>query len=620
MNHSFKNAALPAILVFILVSMIAAALYAHGGGFRPPMRPTPPSPPPSGSPGGGVPGSTDGTPGTPSWGTPVTKGTGVNGPVTPGPRGPGTGNIPRTAGGMTKKARGATSTEIMWEHWWARNRYQFLDFPHLNEDAWKYPASPVALAGDSSIIATLKAESIDFLRPLISHSSPRLRRASMLGLARLGDYESLPAITDRLKDGNQTVRDAALLSLGILQKAEAHHTLLHVARGSKSAGKAIKQASIPDYFRGFAEVSLALGRAKGISTFLKTIAHDPRERPAVRAMALESIGLIGGEEASKFLIDFIQKSTAETDVLAAAVAALGKTESPVVVPTLRRCLSSKELHLRQSAALALGSIAPRGDADLVKELHRAFRHTNDLALKGFSLISMGRIGGSTAVKLLDQEVTSGKSSSCPWACLGLGFALQYVKDDQAAEHLLQQAANHANRSTRGAAAIALGLARYEKAVDDLITMMVNGDDPWYRGYCAMALGMIGDPRAGAPLRAALMGDKLPQVRVQAALSLALLRDRDAVDDMIEILMTSKNDTTQSFMSMSLSYMADLDIVDKIHNILSKESPDDLTLMHCITTTTKLLGGDPMPYLNRLAAGSNFACEYPLVAYLLEFTI
>jgi HEAT repeat protein len=513
---------------------------------------------------------------------------------------------------------------VSWDYWWARNRYQFLDFPSLEDglDA-RFPVTPRA-GGHQSMEATLnglRAQSISLMRPYLDHASARMRRAAVTGLAMLNDGPSLPKMKALLQDGNQTVRDAAVIALGILKNGEAKHTLLHMVRGTRAAQDTIDQASIPDYFRGFAEVSLALSRAQGIDALLRSIAQDPGCSDEVRAMALEGIGLVGGEDSAMFLVNFAEKNTKDSArLIAAAVTAAGKTKEPILIPFLEKSLLSEHLPVRQSAALALGFLAPQGDAYMVDRLIRVFRHSNDQALKGFSVVSIGMIGGPSAVELLEQIISQGRSSECSWACLGLGFALRNVTNDKAMAQLMLQAMTHANRSTRGAAVVGLGLAKCQGAVADLIKALKEGDDPIYRGYCALALGMIGDPKALGPLREAVRKDDLPQVKIQAALALALMRDRSCVDDLIALLLDSTDDSTKGFVALSLGLMGEIKVVDRMNETLKEGALDDITLQHCLHLTCKLLSGLVTPYLDRLAAGSNFASEYPMVGYLLDFGI
>ncbi|MBU0755196.1 MAG: hypothetical protein KJ645_08645, partial [Planctomycetes bacterium] len=345
--------------------------------------------------------------------------------------------------------------------WWARNQYHFLNFPEITDNGF-YPVTPSS-SEYNPWLETLKSEMVDYLRPLMTHDSARLRRASLIGLARLQDIDSHFQMVQSLQDSNQTVRDSALFALGILQSAAARHTLLHLARATQEAAKMINQTMIPDYLRGFAEVSMALSKREDTGNLYQSVLQDPKISSPVKAMALESLGLRGGEDSAKQLIDFInsvkgKEQQIDQELLATAVAALGKSETPLVLPFLVKCLDLDLISVRQSAVLGLGQLGMKGDDYLVKKIQTVFRHSNDYALKGFALIAMGRIGGPAAIQYLERIVSKGRSSECPWACLGLGFALQNTRDDDMTKLLIVQATSHANRSVRGAAAIGLGLA------------------------------------------------------------------------------------------------------------------------------------------------------------------
>jgi HEAT repeat protein len=537
----------------------------------------------------------------------------------PGPSMRGTGSA-----GLTRKSRRPTSARITWEVWWARNQYQYLDFPTVKEQTdLMFPLTPNRYGGGrgtGTSLEVLQKKSIYLFRPFLDDPSARLRRTALIGLALLDDKASFPRMLEKLRDGNQTVRDSALLALGLLDHGPAKHCLLHLAKGTPWAHELLDQSMVPDYFKGFAQLALALDGSEGIDNLLRAIVADPKVSMPVKSMALEGLGLLGDEDSAKFLMDFIETGRAAPELMATAISALGKTSVPMTVPFLKKCLLYEDLPSRQSAALGLGRIAPEGDAEIAMALFKAYRHSNDQALKGFALVSLGRLGGHTAFQHLMQAATRGSRSDMPWACLGLGFALQHGANDQAKERLIYLADTHSNRSTRSAAVIALGLGNVQAAVEPLIRMLERGDDPYYRSYCALALGMIKDVRALGPLRKVLKEEQSPTVRTQAALALALMRDRSAIPELTEVLLTSSNDSTKSFVALSLAFMGDYRIVEDIHYTLIEKELDDLTLSHCVHLTAKLLSGRILPYLDRLAAGSNFACEYPLVAELLDYGI
>lgn len=619
---TFAASVFKTVLLLSALLIIYAAYTAKSdgcGGLFGPNGPryTPPAdvvwpgmPPP---PSGGITPPGISAPGGPSTPGPAMPGGGVTGPGTGGggPRG--------IKGAQTKKGRGATSSSVTWEYWWARNHFQYMEFPDIFENEGLYPATPRPKASGAKVSA-LREQVIELIRPLLEDKSARLRRGALIGLARMNAGEYLPHVTALLQDRNQTVRDAAVLALGLYSEGEAKHTLFHIAKGTEVACKSLGQSSVPDYIREFALISLAMSGTQGVDAVLKSLVLDSKCSPEIRAMALEGLGLLGGEDAAKILMDFVESGKAPKELLASAVTALHKTKDPAVLPFLDKCLYSDCIPMRQSAAQGLGYLARPGDEESVKKLFKCYKGTYDQALKGFCLVAMGQIGGGVAIQYLDHVVLKGQSADRAWACLGLGLALRDHKGKQGEEHLLSQLKESGNRSIRGAAAIALGLVKSHSATEELIKMLRRGDDPGLRGYCALALGMIGDPVAATPLQRALGGDELPQVKTRAALALALMRNKRSAPDLKNLLLNTTSDVTKSFVSLSLSYMGEPSIVQDLLAPMEEAARDDLTRMYCVQLTTKLLSRWTKPYLERLAAGSNFACEYPVVAYLLEFGI
>lgn len=70
----------------------------------------------------------------------------------------------------------------------------------------------------------------------------------------------------------------------------------------------------------------------------------------------------------------------------------------------------------------------------------------------------------------------------------------------------------------------------------------------------------------------------------------------------------------------LGFIGDATIAENLIEDMNTLELDDITLSHCSNLTSKLFSGRTAPYLEREAAGSNFASEYPLVGYLLDFGI
>ena len=597
-----------------------SAAVAHGVYKRPP--PPVPSPPRSHPIQPGIHGNGLGpaTPGGPTIPGPAVPG----GPTTLGPAGRGgiTGGPGRPGGGrgaFTKRNRAAATRANTWEEWWARNRFRFLYFPGKGPCKWNVytpsgKKSPVPSAGAPSAFRLKCARAIS---PFLKSPSAQVRRTAALALGRLDDETSLPTVIAFLEDRNETVRTAAVLALGFFHSSRARYILLNIAGGTRAGRRFVNVSTLPPAFRGYAGIALALARDRDAARVLTAAAEDEDNDPGARALALEGLGLLGGPKALRFLSSFTERKKTDTRLLSAAVTALGKTGDPSALSVLLKCLAAKETPLRQSAALALADLAPRGDPDAVNALFHAFSGTCDPCLKGFALTAIGEIGGVEAVKRLKVVLKRGTSGDLPWAGLGLGIALSTMPGVKVPDVLLVKLEKNGSASTRGAMAVALGLARCKEAVPDLIRLVAEGGDPYLRGYCALALGMIGDPAAIPVLRDALLEKNLYPLCIQAVMALSLMHDRGSVPQLIDFLSTSNNLSVKMISCRGLMWLGADEEIDRLLDFLATTRSKEGTYMAVITLLSKLAVGQKIPFLGRVAARSNYSCEYPVVASLLE---
>ena len=624
------------LLFMSLLVVTAENGMAHGNpGYNPP---SPPYPDGGGGQGGGPGGGQGGGPSTPGNGgdtgaprlpgactgpaTPTTAGPTTAGPSGPasGPRGPARG-----AGSFTKKSRRVATAANSWEYWWARNRYEYMDFPASAFEV-RGPTTPVDDLDFSSKAAMekLRGRSIATFRLFLDDKSARMRKAALISLGRLNDVQSLPKIIEKMKDTNQAVRSSAILALGLARAGKARYTLLNMARDTKYAGKLLGKAETSPYMRGTAGVLLALTESKGIGPVrgvLQNIAADKSCNDEVRAMALEGLGLLGDEDSVRFLSEFSQKSRTDYRLVSAAVTALSKTDDPTALPVLLQHLSSRQMAVRQSAAVGLGRIGQKnGRSKAIRSLYRCFSQSSDPSLKGFALISMGQIGGPDAIEKLRLVVKRGTSADLPWACIGLGLALSKSIDKEIPEDLITTLKKSRNRSTQGAAAIALGLARCNEAVNDLLALLKDGDEPYLRGYCAMALGMIGEKRALPLLRKAVQEVNLPQVNTQAAMALGLMQDHDSISRLKELLLESRSEASKAMAARSLALVGNHETASSLLDFINTTPSDDVTYRYTMDLISRLIMEQKIPYCDRVASFSNYTCEFPIVTFLLDFGV
>lgn len=492
--------------------------------------------------------------------------------------------------------------------------------PHETDPQVGFTPDGAPANNGSAGTSRLRSMSITSMKLFLNDRSARARRAAVLSLGRLKDKRSIPTLIGKLKDTNQMVRHSAILALGLSGDGKARYTLSHLARDTEEGAEFVGNTAVPSLLRGFSLIILSLTGSPGIGPILQKIALDSSCQVEVRAMAIEGLGLLADDDAIRFLVDFSQIPRQDYRLHSAAATALGKSGNPRAVPVLLKYLSSKKSATRRSAALALGSAASRGDNSVVRHLFRTFSGTNDISLKGFSLVAMGQIGGADALKNLKMVAKRGRSADLSWALLGLGIALRSAPEEKVPEILLSTLKNNRNRSIRGAAAIALGLARDGKAVEELERQLKNGDEPYLRGYCAMALGMIGDSSAIPVLRSALMERNIPQVNTQAAMALCLLNDRDAADEMTDLLLNCYSESSKAMASRSLTYLGGGRVAARLLDFISTRPSDEVTYMYCMELIAKLVMGHRAPLMDRLARGSNYTSEFPIVGDLLDYGI
>jgi len=532
---------------------------------------------------------------------------------------PWSGSPPSTTGlGFQKSSTKSISLEkITWETWWARNRYQFLGVPT------KVSPSPSSKdRDDASLREYVKSQACGLIRPYLTSSLADLKKAAILGLARMNDTHSLQSITNALTENTQTIRDTALLALGLIKSPMARFPLLHLAVNKKSAAQRfLKQPKAPEHLQTFALISLTLNKTNNIAPILRSIILSKNSSAQVKAMALECLGQVGGPDGIRLLTDLLKdKKNMADDLTASAITGLVKTNDPKSLPYLEKCLPSQSNPMVRSAVLGLGRLAPSGDNRLVKRIYGLYRASKDRAIRGFCLIALGRIGGSLAIEHLDHELLTSKSSDCGWACLGMGLALRETYQKNMVDRLLNKAENDAKRTVRSAALIGLGLVGDKKTVPPIILILQKGGDATVRCYAAMALGMIKDERALPCLRKSLFEETSPNVISQSALALALMQDTQSIELLMDLLLSSNNIRVKTFVSLGLSIMGDEEAYDLVSKALKNKDLEENTKIYCIELLSKLVSGKNIPYLDPFIAGSNFACEFPMVNDLLLKTL
>jgi HEAT repeat protein len=596
---------LPALLAAPLFLPVDGALACirfkkPAGAIPPGMRdPKDPPPPPSDSP----PPTT--TPSDPTQPPPPTTNpsqpTGV-GPQTTPRSGPTTPD--------EKAAKKAATDYSTWETWWVLNRIEF--FPH------RYVQQTISTEGPTPKGATpLSAEVVrnklwKQLLVLKDDKQAFVREAALITIGRVASDEALRAearkiLVGALSDPNHLVARAAALGLFYVADDSCVWDMLRIVDDPKAETDV----------RAFTAVTLtALEKHDLIGSRLQRLVKVDKEADfELKCAAMMALGFVPGPDSKRFLAEvYADKREYREELRAMAIESFGRRGSfEDGREILTKALDDKEIHIRRSAAIALGILDYRTAAereiaslmapydamnnakvpadvqakvdelqkakveqrdaqhkhvrDVVKKLIHALQHDNDSFVASMAAIGLGRIAAQTdenlAIQTLVADLKKERNIVREYEILALAIA----KAPQAYD-LALEAATGKNRqpTTKGAGMVALGILRDPRAVEPLHKILDESDHPMLRGTAALALGMIGDERSAAPILTMLKTTKSPDCMSEGALGLALLGTKKGSDTLVKKLTETADGNVAAYTVYSLGLMKDRSKLDALLDI------------------------------------------------------
>ena len=623
--------------------LVATPLFAmHGGGYRQPGLPGPPRsrggrasvpkdyvPPTTGHAQPGQPGSPStptGTPSTPKSPTPATPGS--SGAPSTGAPVPA-GNTPRGRAGSPTSGRGFQLSEDFsgWNWWWEYNKDAFLDLRSKVRSGRVITGSDDFYIGrgrKSGASATLSPNATDrkrarealFAALTEQKAGVDLLSSCLLALARVGlSSPDLPRILPFLRHANQEVRESAALAIGIAGLEVGVPDLLALAQDNSAGRKLVGGGRVSVRTRVFAIYGLGLlvrtvgqGRTgvdpkrgdrlrQSVFSTLRDLllAKDPLrqdlEVAAIQGLRLmdppHSLAGVKLRSAMRTLVfNFASRGSLHRHVTARAHAVTALTEMATQDDAGAREFllslldqSRAPLHLRRSAALGLGNLLDRLDADGIALLRQTSQRATDLQTRRFALLSLGKIGGAAQRDYLLKRLKSPRSrdQDLPW----IGFALALLErrrrraapesalDVTLAEALLTCMEKRASGFTAAGLAIPLGLIRYRPAGEAILERLERyAAQDRVAGYLAVALGLLGDQDARKPLRALLAQSARRETRfAKLTTALGLLGDPTLGPDLVQRLRQSRTVVVHAAVATGLGYVGDRRTISDIIGVL-----------------------------------------------------
>jgi cyclophilin family peptidyl-prolyl cis-trans isomerase len=255
----------------------------------------------------------------------------------------------------------------------------------------------------------------DALRNLLSNPSAAVRKRAALAAGRIGNEDSIPALTDLLnKEKDPGVRSMAAFALGEVESANAADALLAVLKNTSAAGEL---------------------RARTVEALGKIAAALPREQEArQRELGTAILEALNVESA--------RSPSHEQTILFGLTAAL-RSRPAGAGPTIAKFLSHSSSRVRSDAANALARLRlANGNTQLRKLL------TTDLDANVRA--NAARVLGVTEDKASFEELVAVMTSDLDSRVRVSAIrALASLKDPRAAELLLKSGEALTDRDTPG---------------------------------------------------------------------------------------------------------------------------------------------------------------------------
>jgi len=276
--------------------------------------------------------------------------------------------------------------------------------------------------------------------------SPRVRKAAITAVGKLGMTDCIPAIVRLLDDPDHEIRRAVVTCLQALALIDR--------RGIQSVARQLGTSEQAEQRRNAAILFAALGDGDRLSLLIKD------EDALVRQAAVSSIGKLHLTPLSGVLLMALVDE--DPDVRIAAAETLGQVGDRDIVTYLTHALKDEDAWVQCAALTSLANINPEGT---LKAVQTVFTAADGLLLL-------------TCLRLLDDH----------W--------------DSQAQELVEQALENGDEEVVILALAILGRRAVDRIADHAATLLVH--DKWnVRIACARAVALLPAEQAGKILKQAL---------------------------------------------------------------------------------------------------------------------
>ena len=556
---------------------------------------------------------------------------------------PATSGAAPTLGENGRPTRRGGAPSLDWQTWWSLNRRAFLDLRSRYHAGVVLTGPAATERGRRPSEHELDATVLPLLERLATGDDRRVRTTALMAWARAARTKHAPKVIAAVKqfiaDKDNAWRDVMVLALGIVQHPDALPTLEALAHDTIEGRRAMrKRGPVGERVRALAVIALGQSGQQAAVDPILGVLTDEDAGTDLQACAVLALGAIARDvdgatrrRVGAYLVKELRAGKRPDAVLAQVPTALARTGDaallmPAVTPTLERF--RKPTLVRQSSALAIATLAPTPDADLLDTLIATARRDPDDAARRFGILALGELatGESLApehTKKLKRYYVGAfagrniQKTDLPWLC----FSAALFGRGQAAErtwvrsHLEGIATSSASKERAAAAIAALGLLGDVRALPMLRTRLAEAKDKLVRGYTAEALGVLGDRSQREALLALVRTDGDDSVRYRAALGLGYSADQGTLDAFLDVLASTPSQDAQAVLSRVVGELGDRRALPRLVKLAGDPATDTWTRRRALAAIGMIAQASDVAWVTTYQRGVNYPIATPTLRIL-----
>lgn len=570
-------------VLFSFFILISVAL-AHGGTYQGPVGGGTPGY--NGPIGGGTIGPQPGGATPPSHGgtTPPAQGGGATPAPTPtprfGPTGPaGVGGRGFGTGGRTGRSKAKSQDQDGdWSWWWDMNDDAFYGLRTKTLGSSDTDNKDTFLGGGGDLNGSRNVT----LRHIITIILPALNKglsdpyydakaAAAIALGKSGgDIESVSKLVTLLNDSDHRVREAACIGLGLLGSEDA----------TSSLKKLVSKPDEPSRLKFFA--SLSIGQIEGknkkstSAEYLIGVATIKQPNVDYNLGAIVGMSFLNDLKTEECLVSILKDESLDQIIRGYAALSLGRRGEARSAEVLSAYCADNSKTVATSCVIALGRTAKKDNAEVINKLCRMSKSAPDRAVRNFSIMALGRIGGGKATAQLAEHVIGGQYDDVTFGSLAIAIASKGgTESDLVSRLLLKKYSDSKDAKVKSAIALSFGILGDRSAIKALVKDLKDETESIeLKGYICLSMGMLGYTDSVPDIYPLLSQKGDIEVRGRAAISLGLLRDHQAIEILGSLIKDSKsNKQSLASYTISLGYIGDVRAVAPLIGMAENTNDD-----------------------------------------------